>query len=137
MAYSIDLCERVVLAHRECGSSAQVAGEFGVSESWVRRKTQQHRETGTVAPRSTARVESQRAYDDKDDEAIRALIKRKPDATLAEVAAAIGKPACEGTVCRTLARLGLVRKKSPRTPPSGPAPTSPRSGRLGSGASRA
>lgn len=86
--------------------------------------TQQLRQTGSLAPKSTARTDDQRAYDDKDEALIRELIKRKPDATLAEVAAAIGKPACPGTVCRTLKRLKLVRKKSRRTPPSVSDPTS-------------
>ena len=70
------------------------------------------------------RTFDQRAYNDKDEAAIRKLIKQKPDATLAEVAAAIGKPACPGTVCRTLSRMKLPRKKSPRTLPSETVPTS-------------
>ena len=130
MGYSMDLRERVARAHAESGSSADVAEAFGVSEAWVRRLTQRLRETGPVAPRSTARTDDQRAYDDDDadadadadEAAIRALIKERPDATLAEVAAAIGKPACPGTVSRALARLDLPRKKSRRTPPSGTGP---------------
>ena len=55
---------------------------------------------------------------DYNERAIRELIRRKPDATLAEVAEAIGKPAHPGTVSRTLRRLNLPRKKRPRTPPS-------------------
>jgi transposase len=124
MAYSMDFRERVARAHQESGSSAEVAEMHDCSESWVRRLTQQQRETGSLAPMSTARTDDQRAYNDKDEAAIRKLIKRKPDATLAEVAAAIGKPACAGTVSRTLARMKLPRKKSRRTPPSGTAPTS-------------
>lgn len=124
MAYSTDLRERVARAHEESGSSAEVAETFGCSESWVRRVTQRLRETGTVAARSTARAGDQRAFDDADEAAIRALIKERPDATLAEVAEAIGKPACAGTVSRTLKRLQLPRKKSRRTPPSATGPTS-------------
>ena len=124
MAYSMDFRERVARAHAESGSSADVAETFGCSESWVRRLTQRLRESGSLAPRSTARTDDQRAYDDADEAAIRGLIRRRPDATLAEVAAAIGKPACEGTVCRTLRRLGLPRKKSRRGPPSRTGPTS-------------
>jgi transposase len=124
MAYPMDFRERVARAHAESGSSADVAEAFGCSEAWVRRLTQRLRERGSVAPRSTARTEDQRAYDDADEAKIRELIARQPDATLAEVAAAIGKPASLGTVCRTLARLGLVRKKSRRTRPSGTARTS-------------
>ena len=122
MAYSMDLRERVARAHAESGSSAEA---FGCSGSWVRRVTRRLRDRGTLAPRSTARTDDQRAYDDADQAKIRALIKERPDATLAEVAQAIGKPACPGTVSRTLKRLKLPRgKKSRRTRPSGAAPTS-------------
>jgi len=124
MAYSMDIRERVIQAHAESGSSAEVAETFGCSQSWVRWLTQQKRETGSIAPRSSARTDDQRSYNDRDEAAIRRLIKRKPDATLAEVAEAIAKPASLTTVCRTLQRLKLPRKKSPRTPPSGTAPTS-------------
>jgi transposase len=124
MGYSMDLRERVARAHAESGSSAEVAETFGCSESWVRRVTQRLRDTGSLAPRSTARTDDQRTYDDADEARIRQLIKERPDATLAEVAAAIGKPVSPGTVSRTLKRLNLPRKKSRRTPPSGTAPTS-------------
>src|SRR5437868_240090 len=77
------------------------------------------RQRGTLEPPlTTARHDDQRTYDDADERAIRALIERKPDATLVEVAEAIGKPAHPATVSRTLARLKLPRKKSPPTPPS-------------------
>lgn len=118
MAYSMDFRVAVARAHDECGSSAEVADQFGCSESWVRRLIQQRRERGTLEPLSSARHDDQRTYDDADEQAIRELIKAKPDATLAEVAQAIGKPAHPATVSRTLARLNLPRKKSPRTPPS-------------------
>jgi transposase len=122
MAYSMDFRERVARAHADSGSSAEVAETFSCSESWVRRLTQQLRVTGSLAPKSSARTDDQRAYDDKDEATIRRLIKDKPDATLAEVAASISKPASLSTVCRTLQRLELPRKKSPRMPPSGIAP---------------
>ena len=118
MAYSMDFRRAVARAHDECDSSAEVAEQFHCSESWVRRLIQQRRERGTLEPMSTARRDNQRIYDDADERAIRELIRRKPDATLAEVVEAIGKPAHVGTVSRTLARLNLPRKKSPRTPPS-------------------
>lgn len=124
MAYSMDLRERVVRAHAECGSSEQVAEQFDVSASWVRRMVQLLRETDGLAPRSSARRDDQRAYDDADEARIRQFIKDKPDATLAEVIGAVGKPASPATASRTLLRLGLPRKKSRRTPPSASAPTS-------------
>ena len=123
MAYPMDFRELILQAHRESGSSAEVAETYRCSESWVRRLVQRHRESGSLAPRSSARTDDQRTYNDKDEAAIRKLIKRKPDATLAEVAAAIGKPASAGTVFRTLARMKLPRKKSRPTLPSGIAPT--------------
>jgi transposase len=118
MAYSMDFRCSVARAHDESGSSLEVAQQFGCSESWVRRLIQNRRERGTLEPLTTARHDDQRSYDDADERAIRELIRRKPDATLAEVAVAIGKPAHAATVSRTLARLNLPRKKSPRTPPS-------------------
>ena len=118
MAYSMDLRRSVARAYDETGSSLEVAEQFGCSESWVRRLIQHRRERGTLEPRTTARHDDQRSYNDGDEQAIRELIKHKPDATLAEVAEAIGKPAHPGTVSRTLMRLNLPRKKSPRTPPS-------------------
>ena len=118
MAYSMDFRQAVARAYDEGGSSIEVAEQFGCCESWVRRLIQHRRERGTLEPLSTARHDDQRSYDDADEQAIRELIKRKPDATLAEVAEAIGKPAHPGTVSRTLSRLNLPRKKSPRTPPS-------------------
>jgi transposase len=118
MAYSMDFRRAVARAHDECGSSADVAELFRCSESWVRRLIQQRRERGTLEPMSTARRDPQRIYDDADEQTIRDLIRRKPDATLAEVVEAMGKPMHVGTVSRTLTRLNLPRKKSPRTPPS-------------------
>jgi transposase len=118
MAYSMDFRRAVARAHDECGSSIEVAEQFNCSQSWVRRLMQQFRERGTLEPLTTARHDDQRSYDDADERAIRELIRHKPDATLAEVAEAIGKPAHPGTVSRTLKRLNLPRKKSPPPPPS-------------------
>ena len=123
MPYSMDFRIAVARAYDECGSSTEVAEEYGCSASWVRRLIQQRRERGTLEPLRPARRDDQRTYDDADEQRIRALIKARPDATLAEVAEAIAKPAHAATVSRTLARLGLPRKKSPRTPPSAIAPT--------------
>ena len=125
MPYSFDFRQAVAAAYDLCGSSIEVAEQLDCSESWVRRVIQQRREHDGVLqpPRSSARTDDQRTYDDADEAKIRKFISEQPDATLAEVAAAIGKPASEATVSRTLARLELPRKKSPRTPPSRTGPT--------------
>lgn len=111
MAHSMDFRSSVAMSYDQTGSSIQTAAEFNCNESWVRRLLQQGRERGSLEPLSTARRDDQRRYNDADELAIRKLIKEKPDATLAEVAAAIGKPVHIGTVSRTLKRLNLPRKK--------------------------
>lgn len=123
--FSMGLRERVFAMHEETGSSAETADHFDVGESWVRRLAQTFRATGSLGPRSSARKTSPRAYDAADDAKVRDLIRDRPDATLAEVAAHVGKPVGPGTtVHRAATRLDLPRKTSRRTPPSGTAPTS-------------
>jgi transposase len=123
MAYSMDYRRAVARSYDESGSSIEVAEQFGCSESWVRRLVQRRRERGTLEPGRSARLGDQRTYDDADERKIRDLIKARPDATLAEVAEALAKPASLATVSRTLGRLDLPRKKSPHTPRSGSGPT--------------
>ena len=135
MAYSTDLRRRVLAKHEQTGSSAETAAHFDVSESWVRRLAQTFRATGSVEPRPSARKTSSRAYDAADDDAVRKLIAERPDVTLAEIAAHVGKPAGLASVHRAVTRLDLPRKKSRRTPPSGTAPTSRTSVRPGPGGS--
>ena len=71
-----------------------------------------------------ATVLSQHTSDVNSERAFARLKERFPtweqvaDAPVAEVAEAIGKPSHPSTVSRTLTRLNLPRKKSPRTPPS-------------------
>jgi transposase len=117
MTYSMDFRRAVAAAYDECGSSIEVAEQFGCSESWVRRLIQRRREIGSLEP-FQHKLPDQRAYDDDDEQKIRELIRAKPDATLAEVAALLAKPVHLCTVSRTLDRLGLPRKKSPRMPRS-------------------
>lgn len=117
-AYSMDFRVAVARAYDGGDTSAEVAELFGCSASWVRRLIQRRRETGSLAPLPSGCPDDRRAYDDADEQKIRDLIRDRPDATLAEVVGAVGKPACLATACRTLARLKLPRKKSRRTPPN-------------------
>lgn len=123
MAYSMDYRIAVARSYDNGSSSAEVAEEHGCSESWVRRLIQHRRERGTLEPRPPVRKTSSRICTEQDEQVIRQLILEKPDSTLAEVAAAIAKPIHLGTVCRTLARMKLPRKKSPRTPRNNSGPT--------------
>lgn len=123
MAYSMDYRIAVARSYDSGLSSAEVAEGHGCSESWVRRLLQQRRERGTLEPRSSARKTSSRICTGQDEQFIRQLLLEKPDMTLAEVAAALAKPIHPGTVSRTLKRMKLPRKKSPRTPASSSVPT--------------
>ena len=75
-----------------------MAEQFNCSESWVRRLMQHRRERATLEPRRSARHDDQRTYYDADKKRIREWIRNKPNATLAEVAEALGKPAHPATV---------------------------------------
>ena len=123
-AYSMDFRQAVARARDGGDSAAEVADTFGCSPSWVRKLLGRRAATGGLEPGSSARPDDQRRYDDADEAAVRKPIAAKPDATLAEVGAAVDKPAGRTTVWRTLERLGLTRKKSRRTRPSRAAPTS-------------
>jgi transposase len=118
----MDFRRRVAALYGQGYETSEVVEVMGCSASWARRLKQRLRETGTLEPVTPTRPD-QRTYCDDDEQKIRELIAANPDATLAEVAEAIAKPASLSTVSRTLDRLDLPRKKSPRTPRSGTAPT--------------
>ena len=99
MAYPMEFRLLVAAAYDECGSSLEVAEEYGCSESWVRRLVQRRRDNGSLAPLTPKRPDA-RKLDAADVEQLRTLIAAKPDMTLATQA------------------LGLPLKKRPSTPPS-------------------
>lgn len=123
MAYAMEFRRAVARAYDECGSSLEVAEQFGCSESWVRRLIQRRRETGSLAPRPLKRPNNNR-LDEDDLEQLQELIRRTPDMTLAELAEALGQKASVPTVWRATQALQLPLKKSPSTPPSKIARTS-------------
>ena len=117
MAYPIEFRVLVAAAYDECGSSIEVAEEYGCCESWVRRLVQRRRKNGSLAPLTPKRPDK-RKLDDDDLERLGALIAAKPDMTLAELAEALGNKASVPTVWRATQALGLPLKKRPSTPPS-------------------
>ena len=117
MAYSMEFRLAVATAYEACGSSIEVAEEFGCCEAWVRRLMQRARETGSLAPRPPRRPDN-RKLDDADLQKLANLIAATPDMTLAELAAALGNKVSVPTVLRAQRKLGLTRKKSRSTPPS-------------------
>ena len=112
--YSLDLRERVVKAIENGDSSVtKVAQRFAVSKSCVEKWVKQKRTQGHVVPRkqggSLSRVMAYR-------EQVVAIYQKKPDATLAEycelLADATGLWVSQSTLCRSLQRLNLPRKKN-------------------------
>ena len=113
-AYSLDLRERVV-ADREAGlGTAAVAAKYRVSPAWVRRLMQRYRATGQLAPkqRTPSRVPRLAPHLPR----LAALIAAQPDATLAELRAALGVPVGLTTVWRGRARLRADSKKKSCAP---------------------
>lgn len=122
MAYPMEFRLLVAAAYDECGSSLEVAEEYGCSESWVRRLVQRRREGGSLAPITPKRPDMHK-LDGADLGRLRTLIASKPDMTLAELAEALGNKASVPTVWRATQALGLPLKKRPSTPPSRTGPT--------------
>jgi transposase len=107
-AYSVDLRGRVL---KDCDAglgTKAVAEKYSVSGAWVRRVKQRRRETGEVAPRPRPRREPVwAAHADR----LRAAVRARPDATLAELRRRLRLAASVTTVWRALRGLGLSLKK--------------------------
>lgn len=131
MAYAMEFREAVARSYDECRSSQEVAEQFNCSESWVRRLIQRRRETGSLAPQPL-KLPNNNKLDEKDLKRLQELIRRTPDMTLAELAAALDDKVSVPTVWRATQALGLPLKKSPCMPPSRTARTSKKPGRPGS-----
>ena len=94
--YSMDLRKRV-LRDADAGlSSHQLAGRYSVSRAWVDRLKQRRRETGEVAPRQQTTFR-RRTLTDQQKHRLVALITAQPDATLAELRAALPTTAAIST----------------------------------------
>ena len=119
-AYSVDLRERVVGAVAGGMPAAVAARTFAVGYSTVRRYVEQQGRTGDLAPcpvpGPACRVGADAAA------ALRDQVAAAPDATLAEHcdawSAAHGVRLSVSAMHRTLARLGITRKKRRSGPPS-------------------
>lgn len=107
-AYSKEM-RRDVLDACDAGEGTRaVAFRFIVSESWVRRVKQQHRELGKTAPCTTRRrVPRWHAY----REQIQKLIAERPDMTLQELKEALDTSLSRSTLCVALQKLRLTLKK--------------------------
>ena len=131
MAYSMEFRRAVAKAYDECGSSIEVAEQFGCSESWVRRLIQRRRETNSLEPRP-AKLPDNSKLKEKELQQLQEMIARKPDMTLGELAKELAAGVSIPTIWRATRKLGLVLKKSPSTPPSKTDPTSKKHATTGS-----
>jgi transposase len=114
-AYSLDLRERVMAAYEQGQHSiTQVAEQFQVGQTFVKKMLRQKRERGTVAPLAHGGGR-QPSLTDKEHRLLRHRIKQQPDASLAELqehlAARAGVTVSLPTIHRSLRDSGLSRKK--------------------------
>lgn len=122
-AYSLDLRKRVLDACDAGHGTKEVARLFEVSPAWVRRLKQRRRELGTIKP-LPYRHGPKPLLDHHARQQLAELVRRRPDATLDELQAALPTKVCRTTVWNALAKLGLTLKKSRSTPLSKTDPTS-------------
>lgn len=121
-AYSTDLRERVLAACGQVGRTiGQVAAQFSVSDSFVRKWRRRQRLTGSLAalpPRSGPAP----CLDQAATVQLVACLRQQPDATLNELRtwlAAVGGPAVSrSTLGRAVQGLDWRRKKRAFTPPN-------------------
>jgi transposase len=117
MPYPMEFRIAVAADYDLTGSSIDTAETFGCCEAWVRRLIQRRRETGSLELPPRKQPDTSK-LDAADLDRLAALIKAKPDMTLAELAEALGHKASVPTVWRATRRLGLRLKKRPPTPPN-------------------
>jgi transposase len=121
-AYGMDLRERV-LADCDAGKGTlATAIKFSVSPAWVRRLKQHRRERGDILPRRGGSGVHVVKIDRKK---LEALVRQKPDATLAELINGLGIVCAKSAVWKALRQLKFSYKKSRSMRPSKIAPTSP------------
>lgn len=122
-AYSMDLRERVVAACDEgTDTRAEIAEQFSVSQSWIRRLLQRRRETGSIEPKPHGGGQVP-AFAGEAADRLRQAVADIPDATLKELAAVAGVACSTSATDRALRRLGITRKKSRSGPPNWTGPT--------------
>jgi transposase len=111
ITYSMDLRDRVVAAcDAEEWTREEIADEFGVSTSWIRRLLQRRRETGDYGPKKTKRGRKP-AFRSEALKRLDQLVEAQPDATLEELRDRCGVSCSLVTMFNTLNRLGYRRKK--------------------------
>ncbi len=114
-AYSLDLRQRVVAAYEQGkGSLAEVAEQFNVGQTFLKKMLRQKRETGSVAPLAHGGGR-QPSLSEKEHRLLRKKVKEQPDISLAELqehlSAKTSVTVSLPTIHRSLRTSGLSRKK--------------------------
>ena len=110
-AYSNDLRQRVLAAvDSHEFSVAEVAAQFQVSHSWVRRLIQRRRETGSITPHPR-RSGPSRKLDQVQRAKLTELVRDDPSATLADLRDRLGVDIGTSTIWRALRDLGITLKR--------------------------
>lgn len=131
---SVDLRERIVVAYEQReGTREEVAKRFKVSLGMVKKLLAQKDRTGDLRPRyrycgRKAKLEPAHG------ERMKALVKKEPDLTLAEIKQRLELDCTIGAIHWILRRQGLTYKKRRFMRPNKTVRTSSRRGGAGGGA---
>ena len=119
-AIPVPVRERIVQLYQEGRGTAEIAAFCGYCVAAVRRVRQQFKARGTLEPQ-TQRCGRKTLLTPERQARLQERIAREPDATLAELGAALDRPFGTSTVDGWLRRLGLSRKKNAARRRAGPA----------------
>src|SRR5258706_3015079 len=111
--YSVDLRERVIKIWESGKKQAWIAATFSISVSSIKRYSSRYKTTGNVV--QTKQGWEQPLIKTSEEAALRAMVKRKPEARLEwycrEWEQSSGVKVSPQTMSRALLRFGLPRKK--------------------------
>jgi transposase len=108
-AIPVAVRERILKLYDQGKDTAQIAASFGYCVAAVRRVRQHFKVRGTLEPQ-THRCGRKTLLTEPRKERLLRLLKRRPDATLAELGAQLRRPT--STIDLWLARLGWSCKKN-------------------------
>lgn len=108
-AIPVAIRERILALYDQGRSTAEIAASFGYCVAAVRRVRQHFKERGTLEPQ-THRCGRKTLLTEPRKERLLRLLERRPDATLAELGARLGRPT--STIDLWLTRLGWSCKKN-------------------------
>ena len=128
---SLDVRKRIISCYDQLGRTrGEVAQWFGVSLGMVKKLLQQRRRIGDLAPQHHRAGRKPKILS-RHRQQFQALLKKRPDLTLAELRTATGLTCSLPAICYVLADLGLTYKKRRSALANRTGPTLPRPARRG------